>query len=110
MVTGDTDGVDLELNSSSGEFLYRETRRQCDEMEFTAEEHGIYQFCFSNQFSKFAHKVIYFSLYRNTKRELVSPSCLSCISIDQKVEEGSEHEIHVSSTGVDQNRLTMVYV
>jgi protein ERP2 len=52
----------LELKSPSGKILYQVTKKQYDQIEKTAEEDGVYEFCFSNEFSTFSHKVIYIGL------------------------------------------------
>jgi len=65
VVTGGNYDVDLELKSPSGKFLYKEAKKQYDQVEKTADEDGVYQFCFSNEFSTFSHKVIYIGLYKN---------------------------------------------
>ncbi len=65
VVTGGNYDVDLELKSPSGKFLYKETKKQYDQIEQTAAEDGVYEFCFSNEFSTITHKVIYIGLYKN---------------------------------------------
>lgn len=64
MVTGGNYDVDLELKSPSGKVLYQVTKKQYDQVEKTAEEDGVYEFCFSNEFSTFSHKVIYIGQWR----------------------------------------------
>lgn len=59
MVTGGNYDVDLELKSPSGKILYQARKKQYDQIEKTADEEGVYEFCFSNEFSTFTHKVIY---------------------------------------------------
>ncbi len=59
VVTGGNYDVDLELKSPSGKFLYKEAKKQYDQIEKTADENGVYVFCFSNEFSTISHKVIY---------------------------------------------------
>lgn len=59
MVTGGNYDVDLELKSPSGKVLYQARKKQYDQIEKTADEDGVYEFCFSNEFSTFTHKVIY---------------------------------------------------
>jgi len=69
VVTGGNYDVDLELKSPSGKFLYKEAKKQYDQIEKTAEENGVYQFCFSNEFSTYTHKVIYIGLYNLNKEK-----------------------------------------
>ena len=50
----------MELMSPSGNFLYKQTKKQYDSYDFKTVEAGEYKFCFSNEFSTFTHKVVYF--------------------------------------------------
>ncbi|CAF1031636.1 unnamed protein product [Rotaria sordida] len=87
VVTGGNYDVDLELKSPSGKILYKETKKQYDQFEKTVEEDGVYQFCFSNEFSTFTHKIIY---------------------IDWKVDGDPEHEIPQPGPRVAEGALTMI--
>jgi len=87
VVTGGNYDVDLELKSPSGKILYQVTKKQYDQVEKTADEDGVYQFCFSNEFSTFTHKVIY---------------------IDWRVDGDPEHEIGGASPRVAEGALTMI--
>jgi len=87
VVTGGNYDVDLELKSPSGKFLYKERKRQYDQIEKIVEEDGVYEFCFSNEFSTFTHKVIY---------------------IDWRVDGDPEHEIGGASPRVAEGALTMI--
>ena len=48
------------LTGPKGDNLYDERKKQYDSHTFTAERDGEYVFCFSNEFSTFTHKVVYF--------------------------------------------------
>ncbi|CAF3223972.1 unnamed protein product [Rotaria socialis] len=87
VVTGGNYDVDLELKSPSGKILYQVTKKQYDQIEKTAEEDGVYEFCFSNEFSTFTHKVIY---------------------IDWRVDGDPEHEITGPNPRVAEGALTMI--
>jgi len=87
VVTGGNYDVDLELRSPSGKIIYTVTKKQYDQIEKTADEDGVYQFCFSNEFSTFTHKVIY---------------------IDWRVDGDPEHEIGGASPRVAEGALTMI--
>lgn len=67
VVTGGNYDVDLDLQSPSGKILYKEAKKQYDQIEKTAEEDGVYQFCFSNEFSTISHKVIYIGSSTHTR-------------------------------------------
>ncbi|CAF0849514.1 unnamed protein product [Rotaria sp. Silwood1] len=87
VVTGGNYDVDLVLRSPSGKTLYQVTKKQYDQIEKTAEEDGVYEFCFSNEFSTFTHKVIY---------------------IDWRVDGDREHEITGANPRVAEGALTMI--
>ncbi|CAF1237552.1 unnamed protein product [Rotaria magnacalcarata] len=87
VITGGNYDVDLELQSPTGKILYRETKKQYDQIDKTTEEAGVYQFCFSNEFSTFTHKTIY---------------------IDWKVDGDPEHEITRPGPRVAESALTMI--
>ncbi|UJR30894.1 hypothetical protein I4U23_018404 [Adineta vaga] len=87
VVTGGNYDVDMEFKSPSGKIIYKEAKKQYDQIEKTADEEGVYVFCFSNEFSTISHKVIY---------------------IDWKVDGDSEHEIKGENPQVAQGALTMI--
>ncbi|XP_072173618.1 transmembrane emp24 domain-containing protein 3-like [Diadema setosum] len=60
VVTGGQYDVDAVLKSPSGAVVYKEKRKQYDTFTWTADQTGVVEFCFSNEFSTFAHKTVYF--------------------------------------------------
>lgn len=62
VITGGHYDVDMELTGPNGKTLYKDVKKQYDSFTWTAEEKGIHKFCFSNEFSTFTHKVVYFDL------------------------------------------------
>ncbi|KAK2168922.1 hypothetical protein LSH36_13g12000 [Paralvinella palmiformis] len=60
VITGGNYDVDMELTGPSGRNLYKDTKKQYDSVTWTTDENGEYRFCFSNEFSTFTHKIIYF--------------------------------------------------
>ena len=62
MITGGNYDVDMELVAPNGQLLYKESKKQYDSFTWTADVKGEYRFCFSNEFSTFTHKVVYFDL------------------------------------------------
>lgn len=60
VIEGGNYDVDITLRGPSGGILYSDPRKQYDRFEWTTEEEGEYSFCFSNEFSTFTHKMIYF--------------------------------------------------
>lgn len=62
VITGGNYDVDMELVDPSGQLLYKESKKQYDSFTWTAALKGEHRFCFSNEFSTFTHKVVYFDL------------------------------------------------
>jgi len=60
VITGGHYDVDLVLEDPKGTILYNEQKKQYDSHHFTTELDGDYKFCFSNEFSTFSHKTVYF--------------------------------------------------
>jgi len=60
VVAGGNFDCDLEVKAPSGKSLYKDTKKQYDSFTWITDEKGEYSFCFSNEFSTFTHKVIYF--------------------------------------------------
>ncbi|XP_012867266.1 PREDICTED: transmembrane emp24 domain-containing protein 3 [Dipodomys ordii] len=60
VITGGHYDVDCYVEDPAGNILYRETKKQYDSFTYRTEIKGVYQFCFSNEFSTFSHKTVYF--------------------------------------------------
>jgi protein ERP2 len=60
VVTGGHYDVDMTLEGPRGEVLYQGIKKQFDTFTWTAQQTGIYTVCFSNEFSTFSHKLVYF--------------------------------------------------
>lgn len=60
VITGGNYDVDVELTSESGQSLYKEVKKQYDSYTWTTAAKGEYRICFSNEFSTFTHKLVYF--------------------------------------------------
>lgn len=52
--------MDVVLYDESGKTIYNVQKKQYDSHTFQAQGEGIFKFCFSNEFSTFSHKVVYF--------------------------------------------------
>lgn len=109
VVTGGNYDVDVELKSPSGKILYQVTKKQYDQVEKTAEEDGIYEFCFSNEFSTYTHKVIYIGLYFLLENKIKLFDLFFFI-VDWRVDGDPEHEINGANPRVAQGALTMVEI
>ena len=60
VISGGNYDVDVVLYDESGKTLYTVQKKQYDSYKFTTQSEGVYMFCFSNEFSTFSHKVVYF--------------------------------------------------
>lgn len=52
--------MDMELMAPNGQILYKDVKKQYDSFTWTTDQKGVYKFCFSNEFSTFSHKTVYF--------------------------------------------------
>lgn len=71
VVTGGHYDVDCEVYDPDNKELYREFKKQYDTFTWTAAKAGIFKICFSNEFSTFTHKVVYFDLTIGEEKPLV---------------------------------------
>lgn len=60
VISGGNYDVDVVLYDEGGKTLYTVQKKQYDSYTFTAQTEGVFKFCFSNEFSTFSHKVVYF--------------------------------------------------
>ncbi|KAM7337186.1 hypothetical protein ACRRTK_003305 [Alexandromys fortis] len=60
VITGGHYDVDCYVQDPLGNVIYRETKKQYDSFTHRTEVKGVYLFCFSNEFSTFSHKTVYF--------------------------------------------------
>ncbi|KAF2882450.1 hypothetical protein ILUMI_23732 [Ignelater luminosus] len=60
VVTGGQYDVDVTLEDPRKQVIYKQVKMQFDSHSFTAQHTGIYVVCFSNEFSTFSHKLVYF--------------------------------------------------
>ncbi|XP_067653446.1 transmembrane emp24 domain-containing protein 7-like isoform X2 [Haliotis asinina] len=71
VITGGQYDVDMELTAPNGQILYKDVKKQYDSFTWTPDLGGIYKFCFSNEFSTFSHKVVYFDLEVGEEKPIV---------------------------------------
>jgi hypothetical protein len=62
VVTGGQYDVDLMVQDTRGKILYQGLKKQFETFTWTADTSGVYTLCFSNEFSTFSHKLVYFDL------------------------------------------------
>lgn len=60
VITGGHYDVDCYVEDPNGRTVYKETKKQYDSFSHRTEVEGVYTFCFSNEFSTFSHKTVYF--------------------------------------------------
>ena len=74
VVTGGNYDVDMTFKSPSGKVLYSDKKKQYDSFRHQTVEEGVYEVCFSNEFSTFTHKVVYIDWQVGEEAPLLSPS------------------------------------
>ncbi|XP_065662332.1 transmembrane emp24 domain-containing protein 7 isoform X2 [Hydra vulgaris] len=70
VITGGHYDVDVFLKDPENKILYNEKKKQYDSHTFIANKKGEYVFCFSNEFSSFTHKTVYFDFQSGEERPL----------------------------------------
>ncbi|KAL8599912.1 hypothetical protein ACOMHN_057689 [Nucella lapillus] len=70
VVGGGNYDVDLEITAPNGQYLYQEAKQQDGTFTWVPSATGAYTFCFSNEFSTFTHKIVYFHLQVGEDRAL----------------------------------------
>ena len=71
VITGGHYDVDMELTAPSGKVLYKDVKKQYDSFTWTTDMKGVYKFCFSNEFSTFSHKVVYFDFQEGDEEPII---------------------------------------
>ncbi|KAG9354999.1 hypothetical protein AGOR_G00047940 [Albula goreensis] len=103
VVTGGHYDVDCRLEDADGTVLYKEMKKQYDSFTFTAAKNGTYKFCFSNEFSTFTHKTVYFDfqvgedppLFPNENRVTALTQMESaCVSIHEALKSVIDYQTH----------------
>ncbi|KAM9474931.1 transmembrane emp24 domain-containing protein 7 isoform 1-T2 [Clarias gariepinus] len=103
VVTGGHYDVDCRLEDPDSTVLYKEMKKQYDSFTFTAAKNGTYKFCFSNEFSTFTHKTVYFDfqvgddppLFPNENRVTALTQMESaCVSIHEALKSVIDYQTH----------------
>uniref|UniRef100_A0A8C0EKR7 GOLD domain-containing protein n=1 Tax=Bubo bubo TaxID=30461 RepID=A0A8C0EKR7_BUBBB len=100
VITGGHYDVDCRLEDPDGIVLYKEMKKQYDSFTFTASRNGTYKFCFSNEFSTFTHKTVYFDfqvgedppLFPNLLINVLMES--ACVSIHEALKSVIDYQTH----------------
>uniref|UniRef100_A0A8B9C0L5 Transmembrane p24 trafficking protein 7 n=1 Tax=Anser brachyrhynchus TaxID=132585 RepID=A0A8B9C0L5_9AVES len=103
VITGGHYDVDCRLEDPDGIVLYKEMKKQYDSFTFTASRNGTYKFCFSNEFSTFTHKTVYFDfqvgedppLFPSENRVTALTQMESaCVSIHEALKSVIDYQTH----------------
>ncbi|PKU47514.1 transmembrane emp24 domain-containing protein 7 [Limosa lapponica baueri] len=103
VITGGHYDVDCRLEDPEGTVLYKEMKKQYDSFTFTASRNGTYKFCFSNEFSTFTHKTVYFDfqvgedppLFPSENRVTALTQMESaCVSIHEALKSVIDYQTH----------------
>ncbi|XP_019466261.2 transmembrane emp24 domain-containing protein 7 [Meleagris gallopavo] len=103
VITGGHYDVDCRLEDPDGTVLYKEMKKQYDSFTFTASRNGTYKFCFSNEFSTFTHKTVYFDfqvgedppLFPSENRVTALTQMESaCVSIHEALKSVIDYQTH----------------
>nr|ACO15599.1 Transmembrane emp24 domain-containing protein 7 precursor [Caligus clemensi] len=91
VVTGGQYDVDIMISDPRRTVLYQNQKKQYESFTFTASMTGEYSFCFSNEFSTFSHKLVYFDLQVGEEGPL--PGVGEHLTAMTQMETSS-HEVH----------------
>ncbi|KAK7831380.1 hypothetical protein U0070_024668 [Myodes glareolus] len=103
VITGGHYDVDCRLEDPDGQVLYKEMKKQYDSFTFTASRNGTYKFCFSNEFSTFTHKTVYFDfqvgedppLFPSENRvSALTQMESACVSIHEALKSVIDYQTH----------------
>uniref|UniRef100_A0A8C4XFA9 Transmembrane p24 trafficking protein 3 n=1 Tax=Erpetoichthys calabaricus TaxID=27687 RepID=A0A8C4XFA9_ERPCA len=104
VITGGHFDVDCILTDPTEHVLYQEKKKQYDSFTHTADIKGVYKFCFSNEFSTFSHKTVYFDFQAGDDPPIV-PEMLNrvtaltqmesaCVTIHEALKTISDSQTH----------------
>ncbi|CAG5853126.1 unnamed protein product [Menidia menidia] len=82
VIAGGNYDVDCFVTDPQGNVLYNERKKQYDSFSHTTVMRGVYQVCFSNEFSTFTHKVVYLD-FRNGDEEPLLQSMTRSTALTQ---------------------------
>ncbi|KAL3884633.1 hypothetical protein ACJMK2_024759 [Sinanodonta woodiana] len=104
VITGGHYDVDMELTAPNGQILYKDVKKQYDSFTWTATDTGVHKFCFSNEFSTFSHKVVYFDfqvgdeqpILKNIDAHATAMTMLesTAVSIHEQLNEVLDYQTH----------------
>lgn len=104
VISGGNYDVDVVLYDESGKTIYNVQKKQYDSHTFQAQGEGIFKFCFSNEFSTFSHKVVYFDFQAGDEIPLtkdlgahqtaLTQMETACVTIHEDLKIASDYQTH----------------
>lgn len=82
VISGGNYDVDCFVTDPHNSILYNERKKQYDSFSHTTAMKGVYQVCFSNEFSTFTHKTVYLDFRHGDEKPLM-PSMTSSTAMTQ---------------------------
>lgn len=98
VVTGGHYDVDMILEAPNGQVIHKGVKKQFDSVTWTATQAGTYRVCFSNEFSTFSHKLVYFDFQVGEEKPL--PGITEHLTAMTKMETSSAR-IHENFNTID---------
>ena len=99
VISGGQYDVDMELTAPNGQVLYKDVKKQYDSFTWTPDQTGVFKFCFSNEFSTFTHKIVYFDFQVGDEKPLIDRGDDKHATAMTMMETASE-EVHTSLRAV----------
>lgn len=103
VVTGGNYDIDVVMKGPKGNILYQDQKKQYDSFRHNSETEGVYEVCFSNEFSTFTHKVVFLDWTVGDETPLIGPGTpqkaltfmeASAQTIHEKLNEIDDHQTH----------------
>lgn len=104
VITGGNYDVDCVLQDPHDKTLYSVQKKQYDSHTFTTELDGAYKFCFSNEFSTFSHKTVYFDFQTGDDKPLtrqmgahhtaLTQMETSCVTVHENLKLAIDYQTH----------------
>ncbi|CAF0712133.1 unnamed protein product [Brachionus calyciflorus] len=103
VVTGGNYDVDVTLKNPQGTVLYQDQKKQYDSFKHSADMDGVYEVCFSNEFSTFTHKVVFLDWTIGDEAPLMAPASpekaltfmeATAHNIHEKLEQIADQQTH----------------
>jgi len=98
VVYGGQYDVDVHVEAPNKQIIYKEIKKQYDTFTWTPADAGVYAFCFSNEFSTFSHKLVYFDLQSGEDSPL--PGIGEHVTAMTQLESSAE-QIHSNLVSID---------